>query len=170
MSDAWKPSGGSVLWIDVDKQEYEVEIPICAKLLMFDIAGDRTHKCKSGRYMICTDFMINNYQSLLDCYKDGQFKSSVEQMLNYYETSVSKTSSSLSSSSKTSTSLQVFDDDDALRVVDPCIVATVIHNAHLYVETDNEEGYDNIVVDNDRDIVYLLPTTITTTNQLSSTF
>ena len=68
------------------------------------------------------------------------------------------------------TSTTTMTDDDASRGVDPCIVATVIHNAHLYVETDNEEGYDNIVVDNDRDIVYLLPTTITTTNQLSSTF
>ena len=43
-----KTSGGSDLWIDEDKQEYEVEIPIGVKLLMFDIAGDCPHKCKSG--------------------------------------------------------------------------------------------------------------------------
>jgi len=59
-------------------------------------------------------------------------------------------------------------DDDASRGVDPCIVATVIHNAHSYVETDTEEGCNDIVVDDDGDIDYLLPTTTTTTtaNQL----
>jgi len=57
--------------------------------------------------------------------------------------------------------------DDALRGVDPCIVATVIHNANSYVENENEEGCDDIVVDEDGDIEDLLPTiTTTTANQL----
>ena len=61
MSDAWKPSGGSVLWEDKDKQEYEVEVPIGTKLLIFDIAGVRPHKCKRGQYTIYTDLIIDNY-------------------------------------------------------------------------------------------------------------
>ena len=67
--------------------EYDVEIPVCSQLIMFDIAGQCRHKCNRGRYTICTDFVNNDYQSLLDDYKykDGYFKGSVAQMLDDYE-------------------------------------------------------------------------------------
>ena len=65
--------------------EYKVEIPIGVQLIMFDIAGRCCHKCNRGQYTICADFVINDYLSLLDDYKDGQSKGSVEQMLDDYE-------------------------------------------------------------------------------------
>ena len=52
---------------------------------MSDIAVGCCHKCNRGKYTIYTDFVINDYQSLLDDYKDGQLKGSVEQILDDYE-------------------------------------------------------------------------------------
>ena len=78
-----KPKGGSLLWIDMDGLEYKVEVPVGAKLLMFDISGCCKHKCKRGRYTICTDFLVKDYQSLLD-YNEDEFIGSLQEMLKDY--------------------------------------------------------------------------------------
>ena len=79
-----KPNGGSLLWIDSDGLEYEVEVPIGEKLLMFDIAERCKHKCKTGQYTIVTDFIINHYQSFLH-YKEDEFIGLLQEMLGDYE-------------------------------------------------------------------------------------